>query len=76
MKIFLAVLIDLFDFTIGRLLFVAPFVSELMGTAFCFMMFGPKALWYLVETIDISEQFDGFLPTATFIALAAAKDNR
>jgi hypothetical protein len=74
MKLFFAILIDLFDFTIGRFLFVVPFSGEIIGVFFCFLMFGPRALLYALEAFDPTEQIDGFIPTATLIALAHQRE--
>lgn len=74
MKIALAILIDLFDFTIGRLLFVTPFAGEIIGATIGYLMYGPRALVYLAEGLDVTEQIDGFIPTMTIIAVAAKAD--
>ena len=74
-KLFLSILIDIFDMTIGRLLFAIPFSGEIMGTIAGWLMFGPKALLYLLEAVDPTEQLDGFVPTATLIALGARRDH-
>lgn len=74
-KFFISILIDIFDFTIGRFLFAIPFSGEIMGTLASMTMFGPRALLYLLESVDPTEQIDGFIPAATFIALAAKKDH-
>ena len=74
MKLFIAILIDLFDFTIGRFLFAVPFSGEIIGVTVSYLMFGPKALYYALEALDPTEQIDGFIPTATLIALAHHAD--
>lgn len=74
-KFLASILIDLFDMTIGRALFVVPFSGEIIGVAAGWAMFGPKALFYLFEGVDPTEQLDGFIPTATIIALVARKDH-
>ena len=74
MKLGVAMLVDTFDMTIGRLLFPTPFLGEIVGTTVCWLMFGPKALWYSWELLDPTEQLDGFVPTATMIALMARDD--
>ena len=74
MKLGVAMLVDTFDMTIGRLLFPTPFLGEIVGTAVCWLMFGPKALCYSWELLDPTEQLDGFVPTATMIALMARND--
>ena len=74
MKLFIAILIDLFDFTVGRVLFAVPFSGEIIGCAVGYVMFGPRALLYALEALDPTEQIDGFIPTATLIALAHQRD--
>jgi hypothetical protein len=69
-KFAVCIAVDLFDFTIGRLLFPVPFVGEVIGCAICASMFGWSGVFYGLEAIDFTEQLDGFIPTATIIALA------
>lgn len=73
MKLFFAILIDLFDFTVGRVLFAAPFSGEIIGCAAGYVLFGPRAFYYALEALDPTEQIDGFIPTATLIALSHQK---
>ncbi len=75
LKLFVCVLYDFLDFTLGRVLFLVPFSGELIGCALGAAMFGWHGLWYGLEAIDPTEQLDGFIPTATIIALAN-KPNR
>lgn len=70
LKFSVCVLYDLFDMTIGRLLFVVPFSGEIVGVALCCAMFGKAGVWAALEMLDPTEQFDGFIPVATIIALA------
>ncbi len=70
LKLTIAVLIDLFDFTVGRLMFATPFASEIFSTALCYLMFGPRALWAAIELLDPTEQVDAMIPVATLIALS------
>ncbi|MHA7871007.1 MAG: hypothetical protein ACX939_01520 [Hyphococcus sp.] len=76
LKFLIALAVDIFDFTIGRILFVVPFSGELIGLMVGYALFGPKAFWYLLEALDPTEQIDGFIPTATLIALAARNDEK
>jgi hypothetical protein len=69
-KFAVCIAVDLFDFTIGRLLFPVPFVGEVIGCAICASMFGWGGVFYGLEAIDFTEQVDGFIPTTTIIALA------
>ena len=63
-----SVVIDLLDFTIGRLLIPVPW-EEGVGAAALFLLWGPAGLAYLWELADMTEQFDAFIPTATLIGL-------
>lgn len=71
MKVFFSILIDIFDFTVGRVLFAIPFSGEIIGIFFGYLMYGPRAFWYALEALDPTEQIDGFIPTATLIAITA-----
>jgi hypothetical protein len=70
LKLIICIIYDLFDFTIGRLLFATPFMGELIGCVLAGLLFGKAGLFYGLEVIDPTEQFDGFIPTATIIAIA------
>ena len=69
-KLAVCIAYDIFDFTAGRLLFVVPFSGEVVGMALGMAMFGKAGLLYGLEALDPTEQIDGFIPTATIIALA------
>ena len=75
-KLLIAIAVDGFDFTIGRVLFPFPYAGELVGTTVSVILFGWKGLFYLLEAIDPTEQFDAFVPTCTIIALAAMREER
>jgi hypothetical protein len=68
-KLAVCVAYDLFDMTIGRIMFFTPFVGEIIGCCLCCMMFGVGGLLYGLEALDPTEQLDGFVPTATIIAI-------
>ena len=68
-KLIVCALYDLMDFTVGRILFPVPFLGELVGCAVCCAMFGKEGVLYGLEGIDLTEQIDGFIPTATIIAI-------
>lgn len=74
-KLAVCILYDLFDMTIGRALFIAPFSGEIIGCVLCASMFGWSGVLYGLEAIDPTEQLDGFVPVATIIALANRPDN-
>lgn len=63
-----SVLIDAFDFTLGRLP-VFGTVTEGVGAVALWAMWGPAGLAYFWELADFTDQADGFIPTATLIAL-------
>lgn len=73
-KFFFCLIYDIWDFTIGRLMFATPFLGEIIGVLFGCLLFGSKGFYYALEAIDPTEQIDGFIPTATLIAIAAKKD--
>jgi len=68
-KLVACIAYDFFDFTIGRVLFPIPFLGEILGCALCCMLFGMDGLLYGLEALDPTEQIDGFVPTATIIAI-------
>ena len=68
-KFIVCILYDIFDCTLGRALFVLPFSGEVVGCVLTNAMFGSSGLWYALEALDPTEQIDGFVPTATLIAL-------
>lgn len=72
-KFLIAIMVDIFDMTAGRFLFVIPFGGEIVGTAVAVALFGWKGVFYLVEALDPTEQIDAFIPTCTLIALAARR---
>lgn len=74
-KFIICIIYDLFDCTFGRALFVVPFSGEIIGCVLATAMFGWKGLWYGLEGIDPTEQLDGFIPTATIIALLNKEKN-
>jgi hypothetical protein len=73
-KIAICVLADIFDFTAGRVLIGAGTVGDFALTPLVmFILWGPIGLLSIWEAIDVTEQFDGFVPTNTVIALIAHK---
>jgi hypothetical protein len=68
-KLIVCIFYDIFDFTLGRALFLLPFSGEIVGCIFANAMFGSGGFLYALEALDPTEQIDGFVPTATLIAL-------
>lgn len=60
--------IDIADMTIGRVL-IPVLWEEVVGAGVLFLLWGPAGLTYLWEIADVTEQVDGFVPTATLIGL-------
>lgn len=63
-----SIAIDLLNFTIGRVPIIGS-VEDLAGIALLTWMWGPVGLFSLWELGDVTEQIDGFVPSATLIAL-------
>lgn len=76
LKFVVCVFVDLFDMTLGRLLFAVPFAGEAIGVGVGYALFGPVAFTYALEILDPTEQLDGFIPTASIIALMARNQER
>ena len=64
----ISVAIDVVDLTVGRLP-VFGAVGEGTGAIALLFLWGWPGLLYLGELADPTEQFDGFIPTATLIAV-------
>lgn len=68
LRLALSVAIDALDFTIGRVpIFGSGF--DLVSAGAQFLLWGPVGLAGLWEVLDITDQFDGFIPTATLTGL-------
>lgn len=68
LRLAFSVIIDIFDFTLGRIPGFGT-VTDGVGTAVMFAMWGPIGLINILEVIDVTEVFDGFIPTSTMVAL-------
>jgi hypothetical protein len=68
LRLTLSIAIDLADFTLGRIPIFGT-VTDGVGVVVLLALWGPAGLVSLWELVDITEQFDGFVPTATLIAL-------
>ena len=60
LKFLICIVVDIFDFTIGRFLFFVRVFDEPIGCAIEYASFGKVGLLYLLETFDPTEQIDGF----------------
>lgn len=68
LRLALSVVIDLFDLTLGRIPIFGS-VTEGVGTIVLVAIWGPVGLIYLWELVDLTDQADSFIPTATLVAL-------
>lgn len=68
LRLALSVAIDLFDLTLGRIPIFGT-VTEGVTTVVLMALWGPAGLLNLWELLDLSDQADSFIPTATLIAL-------
>ena len=68
-KLLIAIVIDLIDFTFGRLFGLGLFI-DVASAAIAFVLWGWPGLFALWELLDPSDQVDGFVPTMTFIAIS------
>lgn len=74
-KLAIAVLLDVLDFTLGRIL-GAGTVIDIVFAGIAFVLWGPVGLLALWEAIDVTDQVDGFVPTMTLIALSQMRKSR
>ena len=68
LKLAFSVVIDVLDFTLGRIPIFGS-VTDGVGTLVLFGLWGPAGLVNAWELVDFTDQADGFIPTATLIAL-------
>ena len=71
-KLAVAVVLDILDFTIGRIPGFEAIVDIALGIA-AVLMFGWPGLFAFWELADPTGQIDGFAPTLTLIALSQMK---
>jgi len=67
-KLILAIILDLLDFTFGRIIGFGT-LTDILITGVAMMMFGWKGLIQLWEVLEPTDQIDGFVPTLTLLAL-------
>lgn len=68
LKLAFSVVIDIFDFTLGRIPIFGT-VTDGVGTLVLMAMWGPAGLVNAWELLDVTDQADAFIPTATLVAL-------
>lgn len=67
-RLAISLAIDVFDTLLGRIPIFGT-VTDGIGAFVLYMLWGRAGLAYLWELADITDQFDGFIPTATLIGL-------
>ena len=67
-RLAISVAIDLFDFSLGRIPILGS-LEEGGGALVLMALWGLPGAAYMGELADPTDQIDGFLPTATLIAL-------
>jgi hypothetical protein len=67
-RLALSIVIDIADFTFGRIPIFGT-VTDGVGTVVLYALWGPAGLVNAWELVDFTDQVDGFIPTATLIAL-------
>ena len=67
-RLALSVIIDLCDFTFGRIPILGT-VEDGVGGIVATALWGRAGIVYFWELLDITDQIDGFVPTATLIGL-------
>jgi hypothetical protein len=68
-KLVIAVLLDVLDFTIGRIPGYEIVVDAILGI-FAVILWGWAGIFAFWELADPTGQIDGFVPTMTLIALS------
>ncbi len=76
LKLAACIALDIFDFTVGRLLIVGLFggvvaasVIELLSAAVAAAMWGPLGWLAALEILEPTGQLDAFIPSCTLIAM-------
>ena len=73
-KLIVAIILDLLDFTFGRIIGFGT-VTDILITFVAVFMFGWKGLIQLWEAVEPTDQIDGFVPTLTLLALWERRQN-
>lgn len=76
LKFLLCAGFDLWDFSLGRGLFGVSLATDVLSAAFLVFLWGPLGLLALWEMLDVTEQFDGFVPSNLIVALLASRQRR
>ncbi|MBS3170488.1 hypothetical protein J4223_01795 [Candidatus Woesearchaeota archaeon] len=69
-KLILSIVFDVTDFFIGRIP-VFGTIFDIFGGILAIFLWGSSGAIQFWEVIDITDQFDGFIPTVTIIGIAS-----
>ncbi|ATQ43131.1 hypothetical protein CSW64_12250 [Caulobacter mirabilis] len=72
-KFTICIVFDLIDMTFGRAMLGVGILTDVGNALIMFWLWGPTGLLAAWEAADVTEQFDGFVPTNTILAWAAHK---
>lgn len=67
-KFFISILIDGFDFFLGRIPGLGT-IWDLVQTYVAYCLWGPAGLAAIWEMVDLTDQIDGFVPSVTLAGL-------
>ena len=68
-KLVVAIVLDILDFTVGRVAGFGSVFDAIMGVT-AVILWGWPGLFAFWELVDPTDQADGFVPTMTLIALS------
>lgn len=74
-KLVIAIVLDILDFTVGRIPGFEIFVDAALGVA-AIALFGWAGAFAFWELADPTGQIDGFVPTLTLIALSQIRNRK
>jgi hypothetical protein len=74
-KLVIAIILDILDFTVGRIPGFEIFVDGALGVA-AIALFGWAGAFAFWELADPTGQIDGFVPTLTLIALSQMRNKK
>ena len=74
-KLVIAIVLDILDFTVGRIPGFEIFVDAALGVA-AIALFGWTGVFAFWELADPTGQIDGFVPTLTLIAISQMRNGK
>ena len=74
-KFIIAILWDIFDFTIGRIPGLGSLL-DIIGMVIALMLWGPLGILALLELVDVTDQLDAEIPSVTLIGIISVMSGR